>query len=172
MWMNSFIVCTLLVFIACSKPSGDVEVERKVLAESFFRGVWGCNPSVIDDLAAEDVVVSYPIFESLYGVPAIRGRVAVKELAAGFCQRWADPQITIHEAVSQGDRVVLLWSFRGRNVGARENGQAPSNLEHGWGGITMFRFDSKGKIVAEIGEESEPGPIKRLMPGQTDEQRR
>jgi hypothetical protein len=28
--------------------------------------------------------------------------------------------------------------------------------------VTLFRFDQAGKIVAEVGEESEPGPMGRL----------
>ncbi len=28
--------------------------------------------------------------------------------------------------------------------------------------ITLFRFDQDGKIVAEIDEESDPGPVERL----------
>lgn len=138
---------------------------RKALAERFFRGVWGCDPSVVDDLAAADIVVSYPIFQSLYNSPTIRGRKAVKDLSANFCKTWTDAQVTIHEAVAQGDRVVLLWSFQARNVGPTRNGQQPTNREHSWGGITFFRFDKANKIVAEIGEESEPGPFERAGAG-------
>jgi hypothetical protein len=38
----------------------------------------------------------------------------------------------------------------------------PTNEEHSWGGITLYRFDEEGKIVAEIGEESAPGPLERV----------
>ena len=66
-----------------------------------------------------------------------------------FCQRWTDAQISIHDTVAEGDRVVFLWSFQARPVGAPDT-DPPS----GWGGITLFRFDEAGKIVAEVGEES------------------
>jgi hypothetical protein len=142
-----------------------MEAERKILAERWFRGIYGCDPSVVDELAGDDVVVSYPIFESLFDAPAIRGRKAVKDFATGFCDRWADAQTTIHESVVEGDRVILLWSFRGRNIGSARQDRPPTNREHSWGGITLFRFNSAGKIVEEVGEESEPGPFERLAAG-------
>jgi hypothetical protein len=54
-----------------------MEEERKTQAERFSRGIYGGDPSVVDDLAAKDLVASYPIFESLFGTPAIRGRAAL-----------------------------------------------------------------------------------------------
>lgn len=131
-----------------------MEMEYKLLAERFFRGVYGGDPSVVDDLAGADVVISYPIFARLFNTPAIRGREAVKAFAVGFGTRWRDGQVTIHEAIEDKDRVVLLWSFRAR--------RADSDEQHSWGGISFFRFDETGKIIAEVGEESEPGLYARL----------
>ena len=164
MQIASSMVAALLMLSGCVSQSGHVVTmtERKASAERFFRGVYGCDPPAVDDLAADDIVVSYPNFETIFGMSAIRGREAVKKFANGFCQRWADAQITIHEAIGDGKTVVLLWSFRGRNVGSRPDGPPATNQEHSWGGITLFRFDKDGKIVAEIGEESDPGPVHRV----------
>jgi ketosteroid isomerase-like protein len=150
-----FPVAVALLLSAFGGPDVDAAADRAASAERFFRGVYACDPGAVADLAAEDVVISYPIFEKLFGTPAIRGREAVKEFAAGFCQRWADPHVTIHEAISEGDRVVLLWSFQARNVGSAQKDTPPTNQVHSWGGITLFRFDKDGKIVAEIGEETD-----------------
>ena len=65
----------------------------------------------------------------------------------------------------EGNRVVLVWSFRARNVGSVRPGEPPIHREQSWGGITLIRFDNAGKIVAEIGEESAPGPEARLQGG-------
>jgi hypothetical protein len=142
-----------------------MEEERKALAERFLRGVYGGDPTVVDDLAAEDVVSSYPVFERLFGTPCIRGRAALKEFATGFGQRWADGQITIHEAVAAGDSVVLVWEFRARRVAAASEEPPPTDQVHHWGGITFFRFNASGKIVLELGEESAPGPVARVAAG-------
>jgi hypothetical protein len=158
----------------CSASDSNVEAERKALAERFFRGVYGCDLTVLDDLASDDFLVSYPIFESLLGKPTIVGREAVKEFTAAFCQRWAEPEVTIHEVLADGETVLLLWSYRARNVAEGLTGQPPTNREHRWGGITLYRFDGDGKIVAEVGEESDPGPAQRVSnaPRSSDEQER
>ncbi len=148
----------LLLLSACGGTPALLEADLNASAERFFRGVYGCDAAVVDELASEDIVVSYPIFEQLFNTPSLRGRAAVKKFATGFCSRWEEAQITIHEAVSEGARVVLVWSFLARNA---ETGQQSS-----WGGITLFRFDETGRIVAEVGEESEPGPAKRLQAGE------
>lgn len=137
------------------------ESERKALAEAFFRGVFGGDPSVVDELSAEDVIVSYPIFAELFDIPAIRGRQQVREFSVGFAQRWADATITIHESLAEGDNVVLVWTFEARNVGLSPAGRPPTGQLHSWGGISLFRFDGFGRIVADIGEESTPGPFRR-----------
>jgi uncharacterized protein (TIGR02246 family) len=130
--------------------------------ERFMRGVYGCDPSVVDELAADSVVLSYPIFEQLYHTPALRGRQAVRRFAEGFCSRWKDGRFTFHESLADGDDVVLVWSFRARFVGPASPGGPAPGEEQAWGGITLYRFDDSGKITAEIGEESTPGPMARI----------
>lgn len=149
-WLLSLVLCGLA---GCNSPAVDSAADRKALAERFFRGVYGCEPTVVPELAADSVVVSYPIFEQLFNTAAIRGNEDVEQFATGFCSRWKEAEITVHEALAEGEQVVLVWSFRARNVASGE--------VSGWGGISLFRFDSAGRIIAEIGEESEPGPIER-----------
>lgn len=152
--MSNKLLGGALLFLLCSCRSPDLATERIRLAEQFFRGVYSGDPTVVDDLASAEVVVSYPIFEKLFGTSAIKGRKAVKDFAVRFGKKWADPRLRVHEAVSDADRVVVVWSFQARDV--------ESSAEHAWGGISVFRFDEVGKIVAEFGEESEPGPFRRL----------
>jgi SnoaL-like domain len=127
------------------------------MAERYFRGVYGCNPRVVDELAATDIVVTYPIFERLFGKPALLGRDAVKAFADHFCGRWAEPEFVFHEVISDEHRLVLVWSFSARDTEA-----ATSEPRAAWGGISLLKFNAEGKISAEIGEESTPGPMGRL----------
>lgn len=152
----------MLLLAGCGSKEFTVDRERTETAQEWFRGIYGSDPDVVDRLAAEDVYVTYPIFNALFKTPVVRGKQAVKELAVGFAKRWKETEIEYHETIIQGDQVVLLWSFRGRNVGSAREGVEPTNEIHSWGGITLIRFNADGKIVAEIGEESEPGPIGRL----------
>ena len=138
-----------------------MEEKYKAIAEEFFRGVYGGDASVVDSLAAEDIVSSYPIFKKLFDSPALRGREAVKKFAIRFGQRWKEAEVTVHEVIKEDNKVVLFWSFRARNVGSETPDDETMNQQHSWGGITLFLFDDIGKIIAEIGEESVPGPFSR-----------
>jgi hypothetical protein len=151
----------LLLSNACSNYNSQQDIEFKAKAERFFRGVYGGDPTVVDDLAGNDIIVSYPVFERLFNTQVIHGQEAVKDFATGFGKRWVDVKIIIHETVAEDSRVILIWSFEGRNVGSAEEDKPPTNQKHSWGGITFYRFNGSGKIVAEIGEESVPGPIER-----------
>lgn len=149
-WWLFIVLCSLA---GCNSAAVDSAADHKALTERFLRGVYGCEPTVVPELAADSVVVSYPVFEQLFNIAAIRGNEDVEQFATGFCSRWKEAEVTVHEAVAEGEQVVLVWSFRARNVAS---GEVTS-----WGGISLFRFDGAGRIIAEIGEESEPGPYER-----------
>lgn len=152
----------LLPLFSCNNTDRDLNAVHKEIGERYFRGVYGCDPSVVDDLTADDVFISYPVFKQLFNKSAIRGRKAVKDFVNGFCSRWKDSQITIHETVAEGNTTIFLWSFKALYVGpAQPNGPA-NNTEHSWGGITLIRFNDQGKIIEETGEESTPGPYSRI----------
>lgn len=90
----------------------------------------------------------------------------MKKLSEGFCSRWKETQITFHETIAEENRVTLVWSFRGRNVGSALPDVEPTNKTENWGGITIYRFNKEGKVQTEYGLESDPGPIERM---QTDD---
>jgi ketosteroid isomerase-like protein len=158
-------VLVFSVLSLLSIPDKDLEdkaQERKALAERYFQGIYECDLSVIDELADENIVVSYPIFETLINTPTNQGRESVKNFHAGFCKRWTDTQLTIHESVAEGNKVVLIWSFRARNMASYQRGDPDDKQIQSWGGISVFHFNESDKIVAEFGEESQPGPYRRL----------
>lgn len=157
--MYKYLCLIILLFLiyGCRK----VNEEHKISAEKFFRGVYGCNPSVVDNLAADNIYITYPIFEELFNTPKIKGRKAVKDFVTGFCNRWKDAQINIHESIAEANEVVLIWSFKARRVISSSNGTDSTGHMQSWGGITLYRFNDEGKISAEIGEESAPGPFER-----------
>lgn len=141
----------------------------KSSARSFFRGVYGGNPSVVDELAGENIVATYPIFESIFGTSSIRGIEAYRNHAANFNANWTDTQVTIHQVIAEDLFVVLTWSFSGRRSKLSDGGELSMTGYQSWGGITLIEFDKNGKIISEIGEESEPGPIERLAASKPNE---
>lgn len=132
-------------------------------AVRFFHAVFGGRPSDIDELAGDDVVVTYPIFQRLLSKPTVRGREELIAFATRFSTTWTDARITVEETIAQGNSVVLMWTFTARNTGPGATGDPPSNKEASWGGLSLYRFDEHGKITTEIGEESFPGPAARLQ---------
>jgi hypothetical protein len=160
-WFASLLVLFTIVGTSSAADSPD---QLRARAERFFRGVYGGDSSVVDELASDRILISYPIFEKIFKKNAIRGRDEVKAFATGFGSRWSDAKVSIHESLVDDDKVVLIWTFQAKRVGPEQPDQASSKTQS-WGGISFFRFDHAGKIVEEIGEESEPGPFGRLATG-------
>lgn len=153
----AIVLMALLASQVVAGPLAEAAPSPKEIAERYFRGVYGCNAGVVDDFASEDVVVSYPIIQTIFGRPALRGRVEVRAFAEGFCRKWSDAEFQFHEVIADHDRVVLVWSFSARAADGE-----PATPRSSWGGISLLRFNDDGRITHELGEESEPGPIGRL----------
>jgi len=132
-----------------------MDYDLKNLAKRFFVGVYEGNFSVVEELAAEEIISTYPIFTEIFNTPVLQGIEAYRNHALNFSQNWKKGKVTIHDEIADGNRVVLIWSFRATRVSTKQSSR--------WGGITLLRFDNSGKVVAEIGEESEPGPQERLL---------
>jgi ketosteroid isomerase-like protein len=139
----------------------DADAKRKKLAVDFLRGIYTGDPSVVDQIAAPDIVVSYPIFDEIFKTPAIRGRDAVRDFAIGFGKRWIDANVTVRQAMADGDGVVLVWEFQARSANPDNSGDAKSTKK-AWGGVTLYRFNESDQIMLELGEESTPGPAARV----------
>lgn len=137
------------------------DAKRKTLAVDFLRGIYTGDPSVVDQIAAPDIVVSYPIFDEIFKTPAIRGRDAVRDFAIGFGKRWIDANVTVRQAMADGDGVVLVWEFQARSANPDNSGDAKSTTK-AWGGVTLYRFNESDQIMLELGEESTPGPAARV----------
>jgi ketosteroid isomerase-like protein len=153
--------CALAIISSCNSKQPNAE-QRKEMAEQLFRSIYGGDPSSIDNLVSDDIVSSYPIFEQIFGTKAINGRKALKGFAEGFNERWDDAQVTIHEAIAENKSVVLVWSFSAKRMKTAQDSSVVAGQQYSWGGITLFHFNDEGKIRAEIGEESSPGPFERI----------
>lgn len=163
--MNRSWCAGLAVFVvACSAPRADAERDA-ASAEAFFRGVYGCDAEAIREHGAPDVVISYPVFQELFGEPAVAGIDAVVSFSQRLCNRWRHPRVTIDDRVAEPGRVVLVWSFETESsqVDSTEspNEEGSEGLQK-WGGISYFTVNEDGLVTSELGEESTPGPFGRL----------
>jgi ketosteroid isomerase-like protein len=106
--------------------------ELKARAERFLRRTVDGDLSVVDDLASDNIVVSYEIFETLYKKTIIRGHEDFKKHVERFGNKWTDAKLTIDESLVDGNKVVLIWSFQARPV---DGDGKPSDPQY-WGGIS------------------------------------
>jgi len=158
------IIAIFLVGLLTSCSSHDQTEERnKNSAEAFFRGVYGGDSSVVTEFGAEDIALSYPIFQTLFNSPVIEGQKEIENFIVRFSTKWKDQEITINEAIAEGNTVVLVWSFKARDAFYESGGPSDLGPNKSWGGITVYHFDEVGKIKSEFGEESEPGPYGRIL---------
>lgn len=159
--MNKMYLTIVLTLIPIGCICQRAEQDQKTIAKEYFLGIYGCDSTVVDRFCTEDIMVSYPLFQQLFNASTIRGQDAVRHFAHSFCTKWTDAKITFHEVIAELNNVVLVWSFTARNVDSTQAEIQPTGQEQSWGGITLIQFNNDGKIEAEIGEESDPGPFKR-----------
>lgn len=148
-------IVLLLLLSALAPLQGMAQYKEKAL--DLFQAVYGTGNADITSLVTEDVVISYPVFETIFKKKVLRGREAYLAFANRFKTRWKNRKMQLHEAIEEDGRVVLVWSFSATS----NNPEAPSDQLQNWGGITYYRFDAHGRVRAEIGEESAPGPFGR-----------
>jgi steroid delta-isomerase-like uncharacterized protein len=134
--------------------------ENKALALRFGQ-VWGRGDvSLLDQLAAPNIRVSYPL------MPApTEGIAPFKEVLKMVHSAFPDLEIEIGEPVAEGDRVAVSWTMRGTHNGDMM-GLSPTGKRVGWSGITFYRIEN-GKVVDERGEEDALGLLRQLgaIPG-------
>src|SRR5438128_1005094 len=95
--------------------------KNKVLARRFIQ-VWvSGNLGLVNELAAPDITVIYPVL----GEP-VRGAAAFKQLLAHFHAACPDAEISVEEPIAEGDRVALCWrvsdTHQGELLGIRPTG--------------------------------------------------
>jgi len=130
------------------------EDENKALARRFIQ-VWAPgNLSVLDELAAPDITVIYPVL----GEP-VRGAAAFKQLLAHFHAACPDVEISVQEQIAEGDKVVTRWSVCGTHRGELL-GVPPTGRPLSWTGITIHRLVG-GRVMEERGEEDALGLMRQ-----------
>jgi steroid delta-isomerase-like uncharacterized protein len=118
--------------------------DNKAIARRFAQ-VWAAGGlDIVDELAAPDLVVSYPIPpEPLRGPEAFKGFIA--ELIVGL----PDAAVTVDDMIAEDDRVACRWTLRGTHEGALF-GFPPSGRQVEISGFTFYRIVG-GKVIEEAG---------------------
>jgi predicted ester cyclase len=129
------------------------ESDNKTIVGRWFTSFWGktCNLSIVDELAAPDMLLQYSLHEPR------RGREDIKAFMTGF--REAFPNLNFWGAadlIAEGDYVVGRWEGGGTHTGPAFSDFLAGSLSAATGrkmhftGTTVIRLQN-GKIVEEVG---------------------
>jgi steroid delta-isomerase-like uncharacterized protein len=131
-----------------------VEANKDIVRR--FAQVWNkAGTEVIDQLAAPDLVVSYPILPE-----PIHGPEAYKQFFVGFYNAFPDGGCRIDDLIAEGDKVAARWTIWGTHQVDLPG--LPATGKHAkWTGITIYRVVD-GKVVEERGEEDALGMLRQL----------
>jgi predicted ester cyclase len=130
-----------------------MEEDNKAIVGRWFTRFWGetCDLSVVDELAAPDMLLKYSLHEPR------RGREDIKAFMTGF--RAAFPNLNFWGAadlIAEGEYVVGQWEGGGAHSGPAFGDFLAGSLPAASGrkmhftGTTVLRLKD-GKIVEEIG---------------------
>jgi predicted ester cyclase len=129
------------------------EQENKAIVGRWFTSFWGptCDLSIVDKLAAPDMLLQYSLHEPR------RGHADIKAFMTGF--RAAFPDLSFGGAadlIAEGDYVVGRWVGGGTHSGPAFSDFLAGSLPAATGrkmhftGTTVLRLEN-GKIIEEIG---------------------
>jgi predicted ester cyclase len=129
------------------------EQENKAIVGRWFTEFWGqtYNPSIVDELAAPNMLLQYSLHEPR------RGHADIKAFMSDF--REAFPDLNFWGAadlIAEGDYVVGRWQGGGTHTGDAFSDFLVGSLPAATGrkmhftGTTVLRLEN-GKVVEEIG---------------------
>lgn len=131
------------------------------LARRFIQAWNAGQRQVVDELAAEDLTVSYTHFPEPF-----HGPEAFKEMLAQTHRSFPDLTIQVNEIVAGEDQAVVHWTYRGTFQDGEMFGVEASGQSVEVEGMTRYHI-AEGKIQREHGIVDNAGLMMQLgaMPG-------
>jgi len=129
--------------------------ENKNIARRFIQ-IWGNGSlDVIEELGDPGISVQYPVSPQV-----IQGAQMFRQVMQGWRSAFPDSDLVVEEAIAEGDKVMIRWSFSGTHQG-RLLGIVPTGKKVKWTGITIYRI-MNGKVIEERGEEDFLGFFRQI----------
>ena len=129
--------------------------ENKHLARRFVQ-VWvPGNLGLVDELAAPDISVTFPVLSD-----PLRGAQAFKHFLAQFHAAFPDAEMSVQEQIAEGDKVATRWRFSGTHRG-EVLGIPPTGKAVVVTGISIHRF-AGGRVTEDRGEDNALGLMRQL----------
>jgi predicted ester cyclase len=129
--------------------------ENKNIVTRRFKEFWGnpWNPAIVNELAAADIALHYPMHEPK------KGRVIVREFMIEFRNAFPDLEFRgVGPLIAEGDHVVGRWAGGGTHTGPAFSDfrmgslAAASGRKMQFAGTTVLRLKD-GRIAEELGQE-------------------
>ncbi len=129
------------------------ESDNKAIVGRWFTHFWGetCDLSIVDDLAAPDMLLQYSLHEPR------RGHADIKAFMTDFREAFPDLNFWgVTDLIAEGDYVVGQWEGGGTHSGPAFDdfliGGLPANTGRTmrFTGTTVLKLEN-GRIVSEIG---------------------
>ena len=129
------------------------EQDNKAVVARWFTEFWGekCNLSVVNDIAAPDMLLKYSLHEPRHGRDDIKAFMTDFRAAFPDLKFWGTADL-----IAEGDFVVGQWEGGGTHAGRAFDDFLAGSLPAATGrkmhftGTTVLRLRN-GKIVEEIG---------------------
>jgi predicted ester cyclase len=127
--------------------------DNKAVVGRWFTDFWGekCDLSVVDEIAAPDMLLKYSLHEPR------RGRDDIKDFMTGFRKAFPDLQFWgTADLIAEDDYVVGQWEGGGTHTGSAFDDFLVGSLPAATGrkmhftGTTILRVQN-GKILQEVG---------------------
>ncbi len=115
--------------------------ENKELARRSWEIVSERNPDLIEEFYPPDLVWHEPDQD-------IRGYEQARQFVSTFFDAFPDMNITVEDAIAEGEQAVTRYTIRGTHRGETEEFGPPTGRQMEVEGITIHRIED-GKIVEE-----------------------
>jgi steroid delta-isomerase-like uncharacterized protein len=113
------------------------------------------NLNIVDEIYAKNFVNHYP-FD-----PSVRDLDSFKKFVTECRKGMPNLSVTIEDMIAEGDKLACRWVCSGTHE-VDFFGIAATGKKATWTGVTIYRFDSSGKIVEAWWSEDALGMLQQL----------
>lgn len=114
---------------------------NKAIARRSWEIVNKRNPDALEEVYAADSILHEPDQD-------LNGTEEVKQYLSLYVSAFPDMNVTVEDAIAEGNQAVTRWTLRGTHEGEVEEFGPPTGRQVELAGITIHRIES-GKIVEE-----------------------
>jgi len=150
-----FLTGVLLIAQGKPSPDGSIQAGNKAVAMRVFDEIFNQGKfQVADEIYSPD-------FQN-HGLHRSADLKTDQEAMRAEKRAFPDLRMTVQEMVAEGDKVAVLWTFRGTHTGSGYQGLPPTGTRVELRGITIWRIVD-GRIVEEWSSFSETGAYIRML---------